>query len=124
MPRIPRLRRPKNLRPKRVKPRNKPRIGDKLRKFKNLRNSRNITKSLTKLGLRGNQIDFYKNLRAQDVPMEQALKQARRFTPGGNFISRSINAATHMIPNRPEFLTRMNMGGDLKHAGNNFFTRG
>ena len=124
MPRIPRLRRPKNLRPKRVKPRNKPRIGDKLRKFKNLRNSRNITKSLTKLGLRGNQIDFYKNLRAQDVPMEQALKQARRFKPGGNFISRSINAATNMIPNRPEFLTRMNMGGNLKHAGNNFFTRG
>ena len=29
-----------------------------------------------------------------------------------------------MIPNRPEFLTRMNMGGNLKHAGNNFFTRG
>ena len=123
MPRIPRPRRPKNVRP-RVKPRNKPRIGDKLRKFKNLRNSRNITKSLTKLGLRGNQIDFYKNLRAQDVPMEQALKQARRFKPGGNFISRSINAATNMIPNRPEFLTRMNMGGNLKHAGNNFFTRG
>ena len=121
--RIPRPRRPKNVRP-RVKPRNKTRIGDKLKKFKNLRNSRNVTRSLTKLGLRGNQVEFYKQLRAKNIPMNQALKQAKRLNPGGNFISRSINAATNMIPNRPEFLTRMNMGGNLKHAGNNFFTRG
>ena len=121
--RIPRLRRPKNVRP-RVKPRNRPRIGDKLKNFKNLRNSRNITKSLTKLGLRGNQVEFYKNLRAKNIPMKDALKQAKRLNPGGNFIKNTFKAATNMIPNRPEFLTRLNMGGDLKHAGNNFFTRG
>ena len=123
MPRLPRLRRPKNVRP-RVKPRNRPRIGDKLKNFKNLRNSRNITKSLTKLGLRGNQIEFYKNLRAKNIPMKDALKQAKRLNPGGNFVKNTFKAATDMIPNRPEFLTRMNMGGNLKHAGNNFFTRG
>ena len=120
---IPRLRRPKNVRP-RVKPRNRPRIGDKLKNFKNLRNSRNVTKSLTKLGLRGNQIEFYKNLRAKNIPMKDALKQAKRLNPGGNFVKNTFKAATDMIPNRPEFLTRLNMGGDLKHAGNNFFTRG
>ena len=123
MPRLPRLRRPKNVRP-RVKPRNRVRIGDKLKNFKNLRNSRNITKSLTKLGLRGNQIEFYKNLRAKNIPMKDALKQAKRLNPGGNFFKNTFKAATDMIPNRPEFLTRMNMGGNLKHAGNNFFTRG
>ena len=119
--RIPRLRRPKRPR---VRPRNRPRIGDKLKNFKNLRNSRNITRSLTKLGLRGNQIEFYKNLRAKNIPMKDALKQAKRLNPGGNFFKNTFKAATDMIPNRPEFLTRMNMGGNLKHAGNNFFTRG
>ena len=56
--------------------------------------------------------------------MKDALKQAKRLNPGGNFIKNTFKAATNMIPNRPEFLTRLNMGGDLKHAGNNFFTRG
>ena len=95
--RIPRPRRPKNVRP-RVKPRNKTRIGDKLKKFKNLRNSRNVTRSLTKLGLRGNQVEFYKQLRAKNIPMNQALKQAKRLNPGGNFISRSINCLLYTSP--------------------------
>jgi len=118
--------RPRRLKPSKpkVKPRNKVRLGDKIKKFKNLRNSRNVTKSLTKLGLRGNQVEFYKNLRAKNIPMKDALKQAKRLNPGGNFIKNTFKAATDMIPNRPEFLTRLNMGGDLKHAGNNFFTRG
>ena len=118
--------RPRRLKPSkpRVKPRNKVRLGDKIKKFKNLRNSRNVTRSLTKLGLRGNQVEFYKNLRAKNIPMKDALKQAKRLNPGGNFIKNTFKAATNMIPNRPEFLTRLNMGGDLKHAGNNFFTRG
>jgi len=107
-----------------VRPRNKPRIGDKIKNFKNLRNSRNVTRSLNKLGLRGNQIDFYKNLRAKNIPMDAALKQAKRLNPGGNIVKNTLKNATDMIPNRPEFLTRMNMGGNLKHAGNNFFTRG
>ena len=107
-----------------VRPRNKPRIGDKIKNFKNLRNSRNVTRSLNKLGLRGNQIDFYKNLRAKNIPMDAALKQAKRLNPGGNIVKNALKNATDMIPNRPEFLTRMNMGGNLKHAGNNFFTRG
>ena len=118
--------RPRRLKPSKpkVKPRNKVRLGDKIKKFKNLRNSRNVTRSLTKLGLRGNQVEFYKNLRAKNIPMKDALKQAKRLNPGGNFIKNTFKAATDMIPNRPEFLTRLNMGGDLKHAGNNFFTRG
>ena len=118
--------RPRRLKPSkpRVKPRNRVRLGDKIKKFKNLRNSRNVTRSLSKLGLRGNQIDFYKNLRAKNIPMKDALKQAKRLNPGGNFIKNTFKYATDMIPNRPEFLTRLNMGGDLKHAGNNFFTRG
>ena len=118
--------RPRRLKPSkpRVKPRNRVRLGDKIKKFKNLRNSRNVTRSLTKLGLRGNQVEFYKNLRAKNIPMKDALKQAKRLNPGGNFIKNTFKAATDMIPNRPEFLTRLNMGGDLKHAGNNFFTRG
>ena len=107
-----------------TRPRNKPRIGDKIKNFKNLRNSRNVTRSLNKLGLRGNQIDFYKNLRAKNIPMDAALKQAKRLNPGGNIVKNALKNATDMIPNRPEFLTRMNMGGNLKHAGNNFFTRG
>ena len=118
--------RPRRLKPSkpRVKPRNRVRLGDKIKKFKNLRNSRNVTRSLSKLGLRGNQIDFYKNLRAKNIPMKDALKQAKRLNPGGNFIKNTFKYATDMIPNRPEFLTRLNMGGNLKHAGNNFFTRG
>ncbi|MBB13296.1 MAG: hypothetical protein CMC78_03910 [Flavobacteriaceae bacterium] len=116
--------RPRRPSKPKVKPRNKPRIGDKLKNFKNLRNSRNVTRSLNKLGLRGNQIDFYKNLRAKNIPMDAALKQAKRLNPGGNFVKNSLKYAKDMIPNRPEFLTRMNMGGDLSKAGNNFFTRG
>jgi len=117
------------LRPRRpkktnVKSKNKSRIGDKVKKFKNLRNSRNVTKSLNKLGLRGNQIDFYKTLRAKNIPMDAALKQAKRLNPGGNIVKNTLRHATDMIPNRPSNLTRLNMGGNLKHAGNNFFTRG
>ena len=118
---IPRLRRSK---PKRIKPRNRIRIGDKLKNFKLLRRARDVTRQLTKLGLRGNQIEYYKNLRAKNIPWDEALDMAKRSNPGGNFIKNSLKAFRDMIPNRPQFLTRMNMGGNLKHAGNNFFTRG
>ena len=118
---IPRLRRSK---PKRIKPRNRIRIGDKLKNFKLLRRARDVTKQLTKIGLRGNQIQYFKDLRAKNIPMDEALDLARRSNPGGNFIKNSLKAFRDMIPNRPQFLTRMNMGGNLKHAGNNFFTRG
>ena len=119
---IPRLRRSK---PSRIKPRNRIRIGDKLKNFKLLRRSRDITRQLTKIGLRGNQIELYKQLKATGkYTLQEALDIARASNPGGNFITRNLKAFKDLIPNRPQWMTRMNMGGNLKHAGNNFFTRG
>ena len=57
---IPRLRR--RTKPN-IRPRNRIRIGDKLKNFKLLRRARDITRQLTKLNLRGNQIELYKQLR-------------------------------------------------------------
>ena len=115
--------RPRRSKPSKpnVRPRNRIRIGDKLKNFKLLRRARDITRQLTKLNLRGNQIQYFKNLRANNVPMDEALDMARRSNPGGNFIKNSWKAFRDMIPNRPKFLTRMNMGNP---NAKNFFQRG
>ena len=115
--------RPRRSKPSKpnVRPRNRIRIGDKLKNFKLLRRARDVTRQLTKLNLRGNQIQYFKNLRANNVPMDEALDMARRSNPGGNFIKNSWKAFRDMIPNRPKFLTRMNMGNP---NAKNFFQRG
>ena len=115
--------RPRRSKPSKpnVRPRNRIRIGDKLKNFKLLRRARDITRQLTKLNHRGNQIQYFKNLRANNVPMDEALDMARRSNPGGNFIKNSWKAFRDMIPNRPKFLTRMNMGNP---NAKNFFQRG
>lgn len=123
------------LRPRRVKPgrpkgnvkrpRNYRRFGDKIKNFKNLRNNRKIIQQLYKVGLRGDQIDLYRKLTLTDgLPSNKALKIALNSNPGGNVITRNFRKVVDLIPNRPENLTRLNMGGDLSKAGNNFFTRG
>ena len=121
-----RPRRVKPGRPKNVKrPRNYRRFGDKIKNFKNLRNNRKIIQQLYKVGLRGDQIDLYRKLTLTDgLPSNKALKIALNSNPGGNVITRNFKKVVDLIPNRPENLTRLNMGGDLSKAGNNFFTRG
>ena len=116
---IPRLRR--RTKPN-IRPRNRIRIGDKLKNFKLLRRARDITRQLTKLNLRGNQIELYKQLRnSGKYTMQEALDMARRSNPGGNFIKNSWKAFTDMIPNRPKWMTRINMGNP---NAKNFFQRG
>ena len=114
--------RPRRSKPSRIKPRNRIRIGDKLKNFKLLRRARDITRQLTKLNLRGNQIELYKQLRnSGKYNMQEALDMARRSNPGGNFIKNSWKAFTDMIPNRPKWMTRINMGNP---NAKNFFQRG
>ena len=117
-----RPRKPIKPKGKTKKPRTK--IGDKVKNIKKVRNARNVTRSLNKVGLRGKQLAFYKSLRANGIGVDDALKQAKLFKPGGNVVTNTLKYAKDMIPNRPEALTRLNMGGNLKHAGNNFITRG
>ena len=114
-----RPRKPVKPKSKTKKPRTK--IGDKVKNIKKVRNSRNVTRSLSKIGLRGKQLAFYKSLRANGIGVKDALKQAKAFKPGGNVVTNTLKFAKDMIPNRPEFLTRMNMGNA---NAKNFIQRG
>ena len=120
------------LRPRRVKPgrpkgnikrpRTYRRFGDKIKNFKSLRRNRNIIQQLYKVGLRGDQIDLYRKLTLEDgLSSTKALKIAQNANPGGNVITRNFKKVVDLIPNRPENLTRLNMGNP---KANNFFQRG
>ena len=116
-----RPRKPAKPKGKSTKKKPKTRIGDKVKKFKAKRASRNVSRSLNKIGLRGKQLAFYKSLRANGIGVDDALKQAKLFKPGGNVVTNTLKYAKDMIPNRPEMLTRLNMGNA---NAKNFIQRG
>ena len=69
-----------------------------------MRSQRNTVSKLTKLGLRGDQIKRFRELRAAGVTTSEALDIARKSKVNMNVVKSTLQAAQDVIPNRPAFL--------------------
>ena len=100
------------IRPRRPrKPRRKPGMPrTKLNRFMQHRHGRRVVQSLNKMGLRGEQITLYRQLRSRGISVKDAMIQARKAKPGGNVISRGLKYMADMVPNRPRWMTRADWG--------------
>ena len=100
------------IRPRRPrKPRRKPGMPrTKLNSFMMHRHGRRVVQSLNKMGLRGEQITLYRQLRSRGISVKDAMIQARKAKPGGNVISRGLKYMADMVPNRPRWMTRADWG--------------
>ena len=69
-----------------------------------MRSQRNTVSKLTKLGLRGDQIKRFRELRAAGVSTSEALDIARKSKVNMNVVQSTLQATQDLIPNRPAFL--------------------
>ena len=94
------------FRKRRVKNTKKPKgyLKTKAQRTRLMRSQRNTVSKLTKLGLRGDQIKRFRELRAAGVTTSEALDIARKSKVNMNVVKSTLQAAQDVIPNRPTFL--------------------
>ena len=94
------------FRRRRLKNTKKPKgyLKTKAQRTRLMRSQRNTVSKLTKLGLRGDQIKRFRELRAAGVKTSEALDIARKSKVNMNVVKSTLQAAQDVIPNRPAFL--------------------
>ena len=94
------------FRRRRLKNTKKPKgyLKTKAQRTRLMRSQRNTVSKLTKLGLRGDQIKRFRELRAAGVSTSEALDIARKSKVNMNVVKSTLQAAQDVIPNRPAFL--------------------
>ena len=94
------------FRRRRLKNTKKPRgyLKTKAQRTRLMRARRNTVKQLTKLGLRGDQIKRFRELKAAGASTSDALAIARKSKVNMNVVQSTLQATQDLIPNRPAFL--------------------
>ena len=94
------------FRRRRLKNTKKPRgyLKTKAQRTRLMRSQRNTVSKLTKLGLRGDQIKRFRELKAAGASTSDALAIARKSKVNMNVVQSTLQATQDLIPNRPAFL--------------------